>query len=91
MSHIVARVSTATRHATTRSQGQESFGKDKHSLFGVDPLFVDAAKMDFRLQANSPALKQIGFEPWNYSDVGPVGVVGPPVARSTRDHARSAL
>ncbi len=54
----------------------QALGKDAHSLFGVDPLFVDAARMDFRLQAASPALSKLGFEPWNYSDVGPVGAVG---------------
>ena len=54
----------------------QGLGKDKHSLFGVDPLFVNASNMDFRLQSSSPALKQIGFEPWNYSDVGPIGLVG---------------
>jgi len=46
-------------------------------LFGVDPQFADVDKMDFSLRADSPALKQIGFEPWNYSDVGTVGAVGP--------------
>ena len=54
----------------------QALGKDKHSLFAEDPQFVNAAELDFRLQATSPALlSKIGFEPWNYSDVGPVGVV----------------
>ena len=55
----------------------QALGKDRHSLFGVDPQFVDVAEMDFRLHPGSPALKQIGFEPWNYSDVGTVGAIGP--------------
>ena len=54
----------------------QALGKDRHSLFGIDPMFVDPTQMDFRLQTDSPALNQIGFETWNYSDVGPVGRVG---------------
>ena len=50
-------------------------GHDARSVV-ADPLFVDAARMDFRLQVASPALSKLGFEPWNYSDVGPVGAVG---------------
>lgn len=33
----------------------QGFGKDPHSLYGVDPLFVNAATKDYRLQVESPA------------------------------------
>ena len=44
-------------------------GHDRHSLV-TDPLFVAPQQNDFRLQANSPALK-IGFHPIDLSHVGP--------------------
>jgi hypothetical protein len=44
-------------------------GQDKNSII-ADPLFVDVAKDDFRLRPESPAT-QIGFEPFDISDVGP--------------------
>lgn len=43
-------------------------GVDAHSE-AVDPLFVDAANGDFRLQPDSPALK-LGFVPIDLSKVG---------------------
>jgi hypothetical protein len=44
-------------------------GHDRHSVV-TDPLFVAPQQNDFRLQANSPALK-IGFHPIDLSHVGP--------------------
>ena len=43
-------------------------GYDEHSVF-ADPLFVDAAKGDFRVQKNSPALK-VGFENFDLDQFG---------------------
>jgi len=43
-------------------------GHDTNSLL-ADPLFVDAAKNDFRLKADSPALK-LGFKPIGLRSVG---------------------
>src|SRR5678815_5872387 len=43
-------------------------GHDEHSLI-ADPLFVDAAKCDFRLKSESPALK-MGFKQIDLSTVG---------------------
>ena len=51
----------ASQSVATESIHSRGAGKDRHSLFGEDPLFVNAAAMDFRLQAHSPALTQIGF------------------------------
>lgn len=47
---------------------QQRDGVDRHSQ-AVDPLFVDPLRGDFRLKANSPALK-LGFVPFDVSKVG---------------------
>jgi hypothetical protein len=44
-------------------------GLDRHSLVG-DPLFVNADKGDYRLRAESPALK-LGFRPIPVEKIGP--------------------
>lgn len=52
-------------------------GHDTDSLFGVDPKFVDMKGYDFKLAADSPAIKQLGFQDWDHTDVGPRLPVGP--------------
>jgi hypothetical protein len=47
----------------------QSLGFDTHSLV-ANPLFVNAAKDDYRLQRNSPALK-LGFKPIPVDKIGP--------------------
>lgn len=47
----------------------QAAGQDKNSLI-ADPLFVDPARGNFTLRPGSPAV-QIGFEPWDWSAVGP--------------------
>jgi hypothetical protein len=44
-------------------------GQDKKSLV-ADPLLVNPEKGDFKLRPKSPT-EQIGFEPWDFSAVGP--------------------
>jgi hypothetical protein len=44
-------------------------GMDRHSV-REDPKFVEVAKDDFNLKADSPAIK-LGFQTWDEADVGP--------------------
>ncbi len=56
-------------HATECSLEQwQALGYDQHSLL-ADPMFVDAVKSDFRVKAESPALK-LGFKNFDVSEVG---------------------
>ena len=48
---------------------QDQVITDKRIGITIDPLFVDAAKSDFRLQPGSPATK-LGFKPIHLSTVG---------------------
>jgi hypothetical protein len=48
---------------------QRQFGIEQHSV-EADPQFRNAAKDDFRLAPDSPALK-LGFQPIDISQVGP--------------------
>jgi hypothetical protein len=46
-----------------------SLGLDKHSII-ADPMFVDSAKDDYRLEADSPAF-ELGFKPIPVEKIGP--------------------
>ena len=47
-------------------------GKDKGSVI-ADPMFADAAHRDFHLTGAHPALTQIGFQPFDFSQAGVYG------------------
>ena len=47
----------------------QAMGFDTHSVI-ADPMFVDPANDDYRLRANSPALK-LGFQPIDLRKIGP--------------------
>ena len=53
----------------TWDEWRTTYSEDKHSVW-ADPLFVDAAKHDYRLKPDSPAMK-LGFRPIDLSSVGP--------------------
>jgi hypothetical protein len=61
----------ANTNAPTEKPAWAVAGRELGSII-ADPLFVNAAKHDFRLQPNSPAL-QIGFKPFDYSQAGVYG------------------
>jgi len=68
----------ATNRATWKYPNGTTFlewqkeGNDVHSM-QVDPLFVDYAAGSYALQPDSPAVKQLGFEPIDASTVGCIG------------------
>ena len=47
----------------------QAMGFDTHSVI-ADPMFVDPANDDYRLRANSPALK-LGFQSIDLRKIGP--------------------
>jgi hypothetical protein len=49
--------------------GWQAAGMDGHSIV-ADPLFIDPAQDDYRLQPASPALK-LGFKPIPFDRIGP--------------------
>jgi len=50
----------------------QATGQDEGSLI-ADPKFADAAKRDFRLTGDNPALTQIGFKPFDFTRAGVYG------------------
>ena len=47
----------------------QASGQDEGSLI-ANPKFVDAGKRDFRLNRDNPALAQIGFKPFDFTQAG---------------------
>ena len=50
---------------------RRAMGFEAHSII-ADPLFVDPAHGDYRLQPGSPALR-LGFQPIDFGRIGPSG------------------
>jgi hypothetical protein len=50
-------------------QSWQQDGWDRHSIV-ADPLFLDAAKDDFRLNPESPAIQKLGFQPLPIAEMG---------------------
>ena len=54
-----------------RRTARRAAGNGVRRAYGrADPMFVDPANDDYRLRANSPALK-LGFQPIDLSKIGP--------------------
>ena len=66
---ITVQHSTGWKSAKLSWGEWQKAGHDQHSVV-ADPLFVNAAKDDYRLQANSPAFK-LGFKPIPVEKIGP--------------------
>jgi len=62
-------VSLREAEVTDEWEAWQARGMDKHSLI-ADPMFVDPEKDDYRLKAESPALK-LGFQPIPVEKIGP--------------------
>ena len=58
-----------TADAAAYLDSRRQMGFEAHSLI-ADPLFVDPAHDDYRLQPDSPALR-LGFQPIDFSRIGP--------------------
>lgn len=55
----------------SQSEWQAATGHDIGSLFGVDPLFVNATAREFMLRASSPAITTLGFRSFSLGGIGP--------------------
>ncbi|MGC9449938.1 MAG: right-handed parallel beta-helix repeat-containing protein [Oceanipulchritudo sp.] len=62
----------------------QAAGNDRNAVF-ADPLFIDAASGDYRLQPDSPAHK-LGFREWDHARAGPVDPDTLPDYRSSTGH-----
>ena len=64
----------------------QALGQDRNSVI-ADPLFVNSAAGDFGLRPDSPA-RQIGFAPWDMSNVGPRSTLAVPAPSPTHPWQR---